>query len=213
MEKEKNKNQNMIEKAIMFATVAHAGQIRKGNPKEPVIVHPLAVGEILRQYGTDENVIIAGYLHDVIEDTNYSLEDIEKQFGQDVAHLVDVASDKDKSKSWEERKQNKIEKTKELTLREKLVIIADKISNIEDLEKIFKSKGHNDFSSFRRGEKEQEWYYRNIYNSLIFNENIENPLFKRLEKSINTVFGRTMEEYNANLENIVDNKQIEGDER
>ena len=81
------------------------------------------------------------------------------------------------------------------TLREKLIVIADKISNIEDLERIFKEKGKVDFSAFRRGKEQQEWYYRNMYESLANNEDRKDPLFTRLERGINSVFGRTMQEY------------------
>ena len=188
-------SKNIIEEALMYAVLAHSGQVRKGDPKEPAIVHPIAVGEILRQYGADQNVIAAAYLHDVPEDTKFTLENIKNTFGEDVMHLVDVACELDKTKSWEERKQHKIEKMRTKTLREKLVVIADKISNIEDLERIFKEKGCMDFSAFKRGKEKQEWYYRNIYDSLTTNEDLNNPLFKRLENSINNVFGRTMEDY------------------
>lgn len=190
-----SENVNIIEKALMYAMIAHSSQVRKGKPEEPAIVHPIAVAEILRCYGADKNVIAASYLHDVPEDTKFTLEDIKRNFGEDIAHLIDVASELDKSKPWEERKQNKINKMKEKVLREKLVVIADKISNIEDMNRVFKEKGYKDFSAFNRGEEKQEWYYRNMYKSLITNEDKQNPLFIRLEKGINNVFERTMEDY------------------
>lgn len=194
------KRENIIEKALMFAVLAHGGQVRKANRSEPAIVHPIAVAEILRQYGADNNVIAAAYLHDVVEDTKYTLEDIKRVFGEDIAHLVEVATEKDKSKSWEERKQTKIEAIKTKTLREKLVPLADKINNIEDMGRKFKKKGFKDFSDFNRGEEKQEWYYRNIFNSLSLNEDPQNPLLIRLEQGINSTFGRTMQEYQAAIE-------------
>lgn len=190
-----SENVNIIEKALMFAMLAHSSQVRKGNPEEPAIVHPIAVAEILRCYGADKNVIAASYLHDVTEDTKYTLEDIRKNFGEDIAHLVEVASEPDKGKPWEERKKHKIETTRKLSLREKLVPTADKINNIEDIYRKNKKLGYKDFSAFNRGEEKQEWYYRNIYKSLITNEDKQNPLFVRLEKGINNVFERTMEDY------------------
>ena len=84
---------------------------------------------------------------------------------------------------------------REKTLRDKLVVIADKIANIEDLERVFKEKGYKDFSAFNRGEEKQEWYYRNMYKSLVTNEDKQDPLFIRLQNGINSVFGRTMEDY------------------
>lgn len=189
------KRENIIEKALMFATLAHAGQVRKGEPNIPAIVHPIQVAEILIEYGADDNVIAAAYLHDVVEDTKDTIEDIRIIFGEDIAHLVEIATEKDKSKSWEERKQEKIEIIKEKQLREKLIPIADKISNIENMDRIFKKKGFKDFSAFNRGEEKQEWYYRSMYESLTFNEDKQNPLFIRLEQGINNAFGRTMQDY------------------
>ena len=188
-------SENIIEKALMFAIIAHSAQVRKGKPEEPAIVHPIAVAEILRCYGADKNVIAASYLHDVPEDTKFTLEDIKKNFGEDIAHLVEVASELDKSKPWEERKQNKINKMREKVLRDKLIVIADKISNIEDMNRVFKEKGYKDFSAFNRGEEKQEWYYRNMYKSLVTNEDRQDPLFIRLQNGIENVFGRTMEDY------------------
>ena len=202
MERNNNKyeDSNIIEKALLFATMAHLGQKRKNQPDEPVIVHPIGVARILIEKGADNNVVAAGLLHDVVEDTKYTYEDIIENFGRDIAHLVEVASEPDKTKSWEERKTEKINKTKTLSSREKLVIIADKIDNIEDLERKFFRQGYKDFSAFRRGEEKQEWYYRSMYESLVTNEDKNNPLFIRLEKAINNVFGRTMEEYKKQIE-------------
>ena len=101
--------QNVIEKALIYATQAHLGQVRKSEPDKPMIIHPMAVAEILIEYGADNNVIAAGLLHDVWEDTKYSLEDIKENFGEDITHLVECASEPDKSKSWEERKQHTID--------------------------------------------------------------------------------------------------------
>ncbi len=76
-----------IKKAIEVAKVAHEGQFRKTG--EPYIIHPLAVKKILEEWGMDEDTIIAGILHDTIEDTNLTLDDIRKDFGETVAFLVD----------------------------------------------------------------------------------------------------------------------------
>ena len=82
-----------------------------------------------------------------------------------------------------------------LSYEEKLIIIADKINNIEDLERTLEEKGYIDFSKFNRGEVQQECYFRNMYKSLLINEDPNNPLLRRLERGINNAFGRTTEEY------------------
>lgn len=75
------------EKAIKIAEKAHEGQKRKSG--DPYISHPLAVMKILEDWGMDEDTIIAGVLHDTVEDTDLTLKDIEKEFGEQVAFLVD----------------------------------------------------------------------------------------------------------------------------
>ncbi|MDO4747179.1 MAG: RelA/SpoT family protein [Candidatus Saccharibacteria bacterium] len=76
-----------VQKAIEMAKKAHAGQLRKTG--EPYIVHPLAVQKILEEWGMDEDTIIAGILHDTIEDTDLTLDEIKQEFGEPVAFLVD----------------------------------------------------------------------------------------------------------------------------
>ena len=122
---------NIELKAKEFAIKAHKGQVRKSDKEKPMIIHPINVGQILKQYGFDENVVSAGYLHDVVEDTSYEIEDIKDNFNDDIASLVYGASEPDKSLSWEERKTHTIEETKNLPLRNKLVICADKINNLD----------------------------------------------------------------------------------
>ena len=76
-----------IEKAIQFATKAHEGQFRRSG--DPYISHPLAVMKIVEDWGMDEDTIIAAVLHDTVEDTSITLQDIKEQFGEQVAFLVD----------------------------------------------------------------------------------------------------------------------------
>lgn len=179
---------NIKEKAKLFAIKAHMGQVRKSEPDKPMIMHPIGVGNLLELYDCDDNVVAAGYLHDVVEDTKYTLEDIEKEFGGDIKNLVMGASEPDKSLSWEDRKKHTINETKKLPLRNKLVICADKINNLEDLFLKFEKSGERDFSAFKRGEKEQSWYYTNIYESLIENEDKNLPIFVRLKDILDKVF-------------------------
>jgi len=80
-------NSKNIQKAIDFAIKAHAGQKRKSG--EDYVIHPILVAVISSFFSEDENVIIASLLHDVVEDTEYSLEDIKKEFNEEVANLVE----------------------------------------------------------------------------------------------------------------------------
>lgn len=187
------------DKARKFAIEAHKGQVRKSDPEKPMIIHPIDVAQILKQYEFDENVVAAGYLHDVVEDTKYEIEDIEKEFGSDISSLVYGASEPDKSLSWEERKQHTIDKTKKLDFRHKAVICADKISNLEDLRFLSEIKGEYDFSAFKRGFASQKWYYTEVYNSLIFNEDEKHHMFIRLKELIDYIFYDNNDEYVKNI--------------
>ena len=176
------------EKAKIFAIKAHKGQIRKNEQDKPMIMHPISVGMLLEEFGYDDNVIAAGYLHDVVEDTKYTIEDIKQEFGDDIASLVMGASEPDKSLSWEERKKHTIEQTKTLPLRNKLLICADKINNLEDIMLKFIKFNNRDFSAFKRGEEQQKWYYSNVYESIIYGEDSNLPIFKRLKEVLDVVF-------------------------
>ena len=83
----KEKNPQRIKSAIDLATKAHSDQFRKSG--DPYITHPLAVMKIVEAWGMDEDTIIAAVLHDTIEDTSITLQDIKDQFGEQVAFLVD----------------------------------------------------------------------------------------------------------------------------
>ena len=179
---------NISRKAKLFAIDAHKGQVRKTDVEKPMIIHPICVAEILEKYDFDKNVVAAGYLHDVIEDTKYTKKDIEDNFGLDIASLVMGASEPDKSLSWEIRKKHTIESVKKLDLRHKAVVCADKISNLEDLRDLIELKGNSIFNSFNRGYESQKWYYEGIYKSLVINEDENFPSFVRLRKIIDSVF-------------------------
>ena len=86
-ESDESGDPNLICRAFEFAYVLHKGQTRKSG--EPYIAHPVAVAGLLRDLGGDSATIAAGFLHDVVEDTDVSPEEIEERFGEDVRHLVE----------------------------------------------------------------------------------------------------------------------------
>lgn len=200
---------NIEGKAKMFAIEAHKGQVRKSQKEKPMIIHPINVANILKESGFDENVVAAGFLHDVVEDTKYTEEDILNLFGEDIRSLVMTASEPDKSLSWEERKQHTIDTIKNMDLRHKAVVCADKISNLEDLRIMSEIKGEYDFSSFKRGFDKQKWYYESVYESLIENEDKNNPLFVRLKELIDYIFSNKKDNY---IKNTIFNNSEEYDE-
>ncbi len=176
-----------IEEAIYFATKAHDGQRRK---KEDILMifHPLSVGIMLQKSGCEEDVVVAGILHDVIEDTKYTKEDIEERFGERVAYLVDAVSESDKSLPWEDRKVETIEYMRDASLEVKLISCADKISNLDSCLRVIALSGDSAWDGFKRGKEKQEWYYRSVYESILKNTDGKHPLFVRLGLLIEEVF-------------------------
>jgi TPR repeat protein len=149
----------LLESGIINAMLWHDGQLRKGT-NLPYIVHPLEVMNILLQMGADKKLMIAGVLHDTVEDTEATLEDIEEIFGKDVADLVASHTEMDKSLPWRERKEIALEHLAKASKREQMLVLADKLSNIEAMARDFDNVGDALWDRFNKGRDEQEWYYR-----------------------------------------------------
>ena len=153
-----------IQKAIVFATLAHEGQCRKGT-NIPYIVHPMEVMQILTANGCDETVILAGILHDTLEDTQTTPEDILHNFGQEVLELV-LGESEDKSKSWQERKQATIDYLADASKEIQLICCADKLSNIKNIYVDQQLLGDDVFKRFNAPKEKIRWYYESIANAL-----------------------------------------------
>jgi (p)ppGpp synthase/HD superfamily hydrolase len=122
-----------IERALRAAIEAHDGQVRKGRTPAPYIVHPLHVALMLARWSQDESVILAGLMHDVVEDCEaWTLERLSDDFGAHVAGIVEELTE-DKSRSWEERKQSGIAKVPHLSPQAATVKACDVIHNLATL--------------------------------------------------------------------------------
>ena len=88
---------DLLKKAIDFATKKHEGQMRKSG--EPYITHPLSVAALLVEWGMDTDTVVAGVLHDTLEDTDTTLAEIEEIFSRDIAFLVDGVTKVSKARS------------------------------------------------------------------------------------------------------------------
>jgi (p)ppGpp synthase/HD superfamily hydrolase len=176
--------------AIEFAARAHRGHCRKGTGI-PYIVHPLNVSRILIDAGCPEDVVVAGILHDTVEDTPVSLDEIRHRFGGAVARIVAGASEPDKSKPWEERKAHTIESLMTVPEEVLLVSCADKIENLEAIREDRERVGEEVWGRFRRGRDQQAWYYRSVLAVLAKRLTVAPglPLVHRLKKGVAEVFG------------------------
>jgi len=174
-----------FEKAIVFAANAHQGQKRKGDGS-PYITHPLTVSITLLDHGCDEDVVTAAILHDTVEDTSVTLNDIESTFGENIRRLVKGVSEPDKTLPWRERKEHTIKHISTAPLDERLIICADKLHNISSMIEQYQEKGKLLWEIFNGDKKEQIWYYTQVVQGLkSHNDILENSsLFDSLEDKV-----------------------------
>ncbi|MCA1625218.1 MAG: HD domain-containing protein [Acidobacteria bacterium] len=163
-------NLKTLAQAISFAAKKHKTQKRKGADEEPYINHPLEVLNLLTNVGNieDYEILIAAVLHDTIEDTQTTKEEITKLFGENVCEMVLELTD-DKSLPKAERKQLQIEHAPHISKGAKQIKLCDKISNIRD---ITENPPH-DWSNKRRIEY-IEWGEKVVAGLRGANENLEN---------------------------------------
>lgn len=125
----------LINKAIIYATKHHEGMTRKGK-KIPYIIHPMEVIGIISTITDDPDIIAAGALHDLVEDTDVTYEDIKREFNERIANIVAAESQNllpgyRDDLSWEELRRLQMEKIKGESIEVKIVALADKLSNIK----------------------------------------------------------------------------------
>ncbi|MBR6044357.1 MAG: HD domain-containing protein [Ruminococcus sp.] len=189
---------NMLEEAIIYATVLHQGKVRKFNGI-PFILHPMEVAQILSTMTDDQEVITAGILHDVVEDTDGTLAEIEKRFGRRVAYLVSSESEKkypdeDRGATWQRRKEESIQVLKDSTdIGIKMLWLADKLANIRSLARVYSERGEVLWSSMHQSDPAMQcWYYRTIAESVELTLN-KTGAFKELIKHINYIWPGTFD--------------------
>lgn len=157
--------------AIIFATRAHKGQTRKGTDID-YISHPLEVLQILTQMGADQDLLIAGVLHDVVEDTEVTIDEIRCRFGKGVADLV-AHHTENKSRSWRERKEYAVASLEYADKRTQMLVMADKVSNQRSLYADLQESGEAVWDRFNAPKEEQSWYYSAVQDALKEMQNYE----------------------------------------
>ena len=161
----------LILQAKQFAERAHYGQVRKLND-EPFMNHPTNVASILNAAGFDEIVVAAGYLHDVVEDTDVTMEEIVAEFGNEVKALVE-ANTEDLQLPWQQRKEQTILAARNGSIQVKALIAADKMDNLTNFLKYEKQLGARVWSVFSKGIEDQYWYYSEVSKAIFENASEE----------------------------------------
>lgn len=162
----------MVEKAIIFAAKAHKGTFRKST-NIPYIVHPMEAGAIAASVTDDEKLIAAAILHDTLEDTDTTPEDIRREFGDEVLRLIESDSEDKREElppeeTWKMRKEETIDYLRNRAdKKEKIIALSDKLSNIRAIYRDYQTIGDALWDRFNQKDKnEHAWYYKSFIETL-----------------------------------------------
>lgn len=176
-----------LDRALAFAASAHRTQFRKGSDV-PYIMHPVHVAIILLRHGFDEAVVMAGLLHDVVEDCDIAIEEIEDNFGARVATLVGYVTERKQSadakpRPWRVRKEEQLEKLREMDQDGAALKAADALHNCQTTLADIERLGEVAWARFNAGPDEQRWYYGALA-SMLRDKLGEHPLALELESAV-----------------------------
>ena len=189
---------NLLEESIVYATVMYQGKVRKFKGV-PFILHPMEVAQILATMTDDQEVLAAGILHDILEETSGTLQDIEKRFGKRVAMIVASESEndypgEDRCATWKRRKEESLKVLKNSNdIGVQMLWLADKLANMRSLARIYSEQGEALWKSLHQSDPEEHcWYYRTVAEIVELQLN-KTGAFKELVKHINFIWPGTFD--------------------
>lgn len=178
-----------MEQAIKAAALLHQDQLRKGDLGLPYLTHLITVVLILRDYTTDEDTLVAALLHDTVEDTDYTIEELEQDFGENVAKIVSAVTEpvgKNGEKlSWIDTKTGYAKKLKSGPIESVILAAADKTHNLRCMVEDY----YEDHNGFLRD------FGTNLDMRLEGYQNIANVINSRLPDGIVHEFNNTFEQF------------------
>lgn|GEM_PF-746545 len=196
---EEQKETNLTELANVFAFAVDCHKNGKRKSGIPYISHPMDVASILLKEDVPIELVFAGLLHDVVEDTDIHIETILEKYGQQVADYVYAVTEPeklrepstgDKAQTWKERKEHTIKEMERANREIKLLSCADKLANIRDLISDVRMQGEGFWDKFNAPKEEQEWYYRSMLESFATGtQNIaETRVYRNLKEHVEELF-------------------------
>ena len=158
----------LFDEAVKFAVEAHHGTERRAKGY-PYIIHPMEAVCIVATMTNDQEMLAAAILHDTVEDTDVTIEQIRERFGERVAKLVEFETAPDsETMTWREKKTAQVAKLASAPYESKVVAIGDKLSNMRGIALDYHQKGEEVWSLFHcpNGKSDVEWYYRALAEAL-----------------------------------------------
>ena len=182
---------SLLDRAITFAVKAHQGMERKGKGF-PYIVHPMESVCIVATMTNDQELLAAAALHDVIEDTDTTADDLKKEFGERVAMLVEAESDDktggSKAETWHQRKQDTLDRLRNADRDIKMVALGDKLSNMRAIAHDYAVLGDELWNRFTvKDPAEHAWRYHALAEAL--NDLSDTDAYKEFHTLVNKTFG------------------------
>ncbi len=200
---------NILEEAIIYAVIMHQGKTRHYT-NAPFILHPLEVAQILSTMTEDQEVIAAGILHDIVEATDGTLDEIEKRFGSRVAQMVSSETEEEypeesMKESWRRRKEGSLDNLKSSTdAGVKMLWLADKLANIRSLVRMYSEMGEAMWQEFNQNDPAMQlWYYKTVAESLELSLN-RTGAFKEFIKHINFIWPGTFDSEKVRFQKFLD---------
>jgi len=178
------KSWTQLADAFAYTARIHAQQLRKGT-SIPYLSHLMSVSALVLEHGGDEDLAIAGLLHDAIEDIDAEQEPIIlERYGARVAYVVRACTDADAfpKPPWLERKQAYLAHLEEADPDVLLVSCADKLHNARAILSDLRTDGPSVFSRFRAGREGTLWYYAAL--AEVFRRRLDNPIAQRLQETV-----------------------------
>jgi Guanosine polyphosphate pyrophosphohydrolases/synthetases len=183
----------LLDRAIVFAVNAHHNTERRGKGF-PYIVHPMEAVEIVATITSDQQLLAAAALHDTIEDTDVTVEQLRAEFGERIASLVHAESDQftegvSEEDSWHDRKQAAIDRLAAASHDAKIVAMGDKLSNMRAIWRDYQQQGDRLWQIFHVKDKaSHEWHYRGLAASLA--ELSDTFAYQEFVRLVDEVFGK-----------------------
>ena len=164
--KEKSIDSSLLDRAVLFAVKAHADTERKGKGF-PYIVHPLEAMAIVATMTSDQELLAAAVLHDTIEDTDTTMEQLCAEFGPRVAKLVETETDQlfsaDKALTWHQRKQESLNRLASASRDAMIVALGDKLSNMRGIAQDYAVLGDELWQRFNvKTKADHAWRFRQL---------------------------------------------------
>jgi (p)ppGpp synthase/HD superfamily hydrolase len=185
-----------VEQAIRAASVLHKNQLRKGSMPFPYITHLVAVAFTLLDYTDDEDIDIAGLLHDTLEDTDYTIDELQEDFGGRVRELVEAVTEPRSTPlnkiSWRERKSVYTQQLKKAPQEAVLIAAADKIHNFRTTVEDYTDSHDRFIQDFGRNFEERLEAYQQI----------ADVINNRLSGQILSEFNHVFEQFKEFLHNV-----------